>query len=188
MSDSRRADAEPAGTPQERVAELTRRMAAAAREIAWFGVHRDRALRQMRAEGASYARVAAVCGLSRSRAQQLCQRLEREGPVVDGPLDREQVRTDLLAHLPPAEVTPQLVEELLDLVMTGSAEERAAAITRRAADATRTIAGCSARRDTALREMLAAGATTTDVAAALGVSRTWSTALLRRLHATDPPG
>lgn len=73
---ARRAAQEP--DPRVRAAVLTGLLSDTQAWVEWISRHRDDAVRQMRAEGDSYETVARVLGLSKSRAQQLCRRLQQD--------------------------------------------------------------------------------------------------------------
>ncbi len=62
----------------ERARRLTELMVNTQRWVEWMSRHRDEAVRAMRATGASYDQVARALGISKSRAQQLCRRLEQD--------------------------------------------------------------------------------------------------------------
>lgn len=164
--------------PQERLRVLTGRIRDAATMTLWYRRHRDLALRQLRAEGASLDAVAVALGVSKTRAQQLCRRLD--GTVEPVP-DRAGVLDELAGAIPLDEAQPALLDALTTMVTEGPPAERAAAITRRMATAGRIVQWYSGYRDEAVAELAADGATATDLGALLGVSPTWSRALLRRV-------
>ena len=66
--------------PRLRAAELTARLAIAQQWVTWGSEQRDRAVLQMREDGASYDELAATLRISKSRAQQLCRRLNAKYP------------------------------------------------------------------------------------------------------------
>jgi DNA-binding CsgD family transcriptional regulator len=66
--------------PEERAKALTEHLAVAARWVAWGSAQRDIAVLQMREQGRSYDHIARALGISKSRAQQLVQRLRAAYP------------------------------------------------------------------------------------------------------------
>ena len=57
---------------------VTQRMKELQTFMEWLSGHRDEAVRCLRAEGASYDEIARLLDISKSRAQQICQRLEQD--------------------------------------------------------------------------------------------------------------
>jgi hypothetical protein len=61
-----------------RARALTSLLVDAREWVAFLSAQRDDALRAMRADGASYSDVATLLGVNKSRAQQICSRVERD--------------------------------------------------------------------------------------------------------------
>lgn len=62
----------------DRARALTQLLVESQEWVGRLSVARDEAVRAMRSRRASYDEVARVLGVSKSRAQQICQRLERD--------------------------------------------------------------------------------------------------------------